>query len=85
MLDECLRIIREKDLCVLATADEATVHCSLMAFVPQFAAPDVATLLCVTLKDTRKFANMKKNPLVSVLLDTRDECRTPPGGSSCKP
>ena len=70
MLEQCLRILRSKDLCVLATSGSAGAHCSLMAYV---ADPQGRTVFLATLKDTLKYANIRHDPRVSLLLDTRDE------------
>lgn len=72
MLDTMKALVREKDMCVLATASHNRPHCSLMAYV----ADDACTAIyMVTLKDTRKYRNLRANPWVSLLIDTREDDR----------
>jgi len=68
-----IRLLRSKDLCVLATVSGPTPHCSLMAYVLDETGRN---LYMATRKDTTKFENLRENPRVSLLVDTRDE---PPG------
>lgn len=69
-LEDCHRILRRKDLCVLATAGPKGAHCSLMGYALD---DSEATIICITERDTRKYFNMQANPRVSLLVDTRDE------------
>jgi nitroimidazol reductase NimA-like FMN-containing flavoprotein (pyridoxamine 5'-phosphate oxidase superfamily) len=69
MIERMIELLRSKDLCVLATASGGAPHCSLMAYVP---AEDGRSLYTVTRKDTTKFENLRENPRVSLLVDTRD-------------
>ncbi len=66
------RLVREKDICVLATAAENQPHCSLMAYV---ADPDCRKIFMVTHRGTTKYRNLMQNPAVSLLIDTREEHR----------
>ncbi len=68
MIDEMKRLLRENRLCVLATASEGRPHCSLMAYATD---EDCREIYMVTLKETRKYRNLKENPWVSLLVDTR--------------
>lgn len=61
-------MLRQEDLCVLATSSPDGPHCSLMAYICD---EDCAILYMVTLKDTRKFINLQGNDMVSVLIDNR--------------
>ena len=70
MLDDMKALLREKDICVLATASKNVPHTSLMAYAANEAGTE---LYMATRRDTRKFANISENPLVSVLVDTREE------------
>lgn len=70
MLEDCKRILRKKDLCVLATAGPEGPHCSLMGYALD---DSESTLICVTERNTLKYYNMQANPRVSLLVDTRDE------------
>lgn len=69
-LQECQRILREKDLCVLATAGTQGAHCSLMGYALD---DSETTVICITERNTLKYLNMQANPRVSLLVDTRDE------------
>lgn len=70
MLDRMKDLLRSKAFCVLATVADDVPHCSLMAYVPD--AP-CRRLYMVTKRDTTKFRNLRRNPRVSLLVDTRDE------------
>ncbi len=78
MLQEMKRLLRENRLCVLATASEGRPHCSLMAYATD---DDCREIYMVTLRDTRKYRNLKENPWVSLLVDTRlSDAKTTTGG-----
>ena len=66
-------LIREQDLCVLATASGNRPHCSLMAYASNASCTEI---YMVTLKDSRKYQNMRENPAVSLLVDTRQDTST---------
>ncbi len=70
MLEKMKALAREKDICVLATVSGSEPHCSLMAYVTD---DDCREIYMVTYKQTQKYRNMKQNPSVSLLIDTRDE------------
>jgi len=70
MLLKMKRMLKEKDLCVLATASGNRPHCSLMAYVT---AADGREIYMVTLRDTKKYQNLTRNPAVSLLIDTRED------------
>lgn len=70
MLDKMKELVREKDICVLATTAGNTPHCSLMAYVTD---PECSEIYMVTQKNTTKYKNLTDNPTVSLLIDTRDE------------
>lgn len=65
------RIIRKNTLCVLATCAEESPHCSLMLYCIN---EECTSLYMATLKNTRKYVNICKNPSVSILVDTRTTC-----------
>jgi nitroimidazol reductase NimA-like FMN-containing flavoprotein (pyridoxamine 5'-phosphate oxidase superfamily) len=69
MLDRIHEIIRENDICVLATTGAGGPHTSLMAYV---CSADVRTITLVTARNTRKYQNLCTEPRVSLLVDTRD-------------
>ncbi|UZP68518.1 pyridoxamine 5'-phosphate oxidase family protein [Desulfovibrio mangrovi] len=68
MLERMQAILRENDICVLATTDSCKPHTSLMTY---FCAEDAESLYMLTRRNTRKFENILKNPNVSILIDTR--------------
>ena len=70
MLDTMKTLVREKDICVLATASDNKPHCSLMAYATN---SQCTAIYMVTHKDSKKYRNLKANPWVSLLIDTRDE------------
>lgn len=70
MLDKMKALVREKDMCVLATVSNNRPHCSLMAYVANDACTEI---YMVTFKDTKKYRNLRENPWVSLLIDTREE------------
>ena len=70
MLEEMKALVKEKDVCVLATTSADKPHCSLMAYVTD---EDCHEIYMVTHRQSRKYENLMKNPSVSILIDTRDE------------
>ena len=72
MLDKMKALVREKDMCVLATVSNNRPHCSLMAYVANDACTEI---YMVTFKDTKKYRNLRENAWVSLLIDTREEDR----------
>lgn len=70
MLDEMKALVREKNICVLATTGEGKPYCSLMAYA---ANADCTEIYLATLRSTRKCRNITANPAVSLLIDTREE------------
>ena len=69
MLSKMKRMLKEKDICVLATVAGSRPHCSLMAYVT---AADGREIYMATLRDTKKYRNLIQNPAVSLLIDTRE-------------
>jgi nitroimidazol reductase NimA-like FMN-containing flavoprotein (pyridoxamine 5'-phosphate oxidase superfamily) len=70
MRDRIKSFLREKDMCVLATAREGKPHCSLMAYV---ADEEAEWIYMVTHRNTTKYANLISNEQVSLLVDNRCE------------
>ena len=70
MLEEMKALARTKDICVLATVSGGRPHCSLMAYATDDACSEI---YMVTYRDTTKYRNLKENPFVSLLMDTREE------------
>lgn len=72
MLDNMKALVKQKDICVLATISHNKPHCSLMAYT---ADDEGLEIYMVTNRDTKKYTNLVQNPAVSLLIDTRDEIR----------
>lgn len=70
MLEKMKDIIKGNDLCVLATVSEGTPHCSLMSYISDEEGQEI---YLISHKQTKKYANLIKNPTVSLLIDTREE------------
>lgn len=70
MLEKMKDIIKGNDLCVLATVSEGEPHCSLMSYVSDEEGDEI---YLISLKQTKKYANLMANPTVSLLIDTREE------------
>jgi nitroimidazol reductase NimA-like FMN-containing flavoprotein (pyridoxamine 5'-phosphate oxidase superfamily) len=74
MLDKMKAMVRQKDICVLATVSGHKPYCSLMAY----ASNDEGTeIYMVSHKNTQKYRNLTDNPNVSLLIDTRDVDKGP--------
>jgi nitroimidazol reductase NimA-like FMN-containing flavoprotein (pyridoxamine 5'-phosphate oxidase superfamily) len=69
MLEQMKAIVKNNDLCVMATASEGWPHCSLMSYLPD---DDVREIYLVSHRQTKKYLNLVQNPQVSLLIDTRD-------------
>jgi nitroimidazol reductase NimA-like FMN-containing flavoprotein (pyridoxamine 5'-phosphate oxidase superfamily) len=70
MLEEMKAIVKNNDLCVLATSSEGVPHCSLMSYLSD---EDVCEIYLVSHRETKKYLNLVQNPQVSLLIDTRDK------------
>ena len=70
MLERMKALVKEKDICVLATASADMPHCSLMAYVTD---EDCREIYMVSYRQSRKYENLMKNPSVCLLIDTREE------------
>lgn len=68
MLNRMQAIIRDNDMCVLATTNGCKPHTSLMTYLP---GNDGISVYMVTGKSTRKHDNILTNQHVSLLIDTR--------------
>lgn len=69
MIEKIKTLALEKDICVLATASEKGPYCSLMAYAVN---ENAAEFYMTTSRLTKKFANIEKNPYVSILIDSRE-------------
>ena len=69
MLAEMKQLVKEKNICVLATIAGSKPYCSLMAYA---ANEDGTEIYMATHRSTKKFRNLAENPAVSLMIDTRD-------------
>ena len=69
-IDQMKSLIREKDICVLATDAGGKPYCSLMAYVNDESCHEI---YMVTLRNSKKFKNLMENPVVSLLIDSREK------------
>ena len=69
MLAEMKALVREKNICVLATVAGRKPHCSLMAYVTN---QNCTEMYMVTNKNTNKYKNLMENPSISLLIDNRE-------------
>jgi nitroimidazol reductase NimA-like FMN-containing flavoprotein (pyridoxamine 5'-phosphate oxidase superfamily) len=70
MLERMKDIVKRNDLCVLATVSGGKPHCSLMSYLSDEKGREI---YLVSHKQTKKYANLMENPMVSLLIDTREE------------
>jgi nitroimidazol reductase NimA-like FMN-containing flavoprotein (pyridoxamine 5'-phosphate oxidase superfamily) len=70
MIEKMKALVKEKDVCVMATVSGGKPHCSLMAYVTD---DDCSEIYMITHKHTKKYENLTENPSVSLLIDTREE------------
>jgi len=70
MLEKMKDIVKGNDLCVLATVSEGKPHCSLMSYISDEEGQEV---YLVSHKETKKYSNLIENPVVSLLIDTREK------------
>ena len=76
MLDRMKALLKESDLCALATCRDKKPHCSLMTYITD---EQGLTVYMITNKKTNKWANITANPHVSLLIDTRTRETGPAG------
>ncbi len=69
MLEKMKHFVRKKNICVLATVSDHKPYCSLMAYITDATCEEI---YMVTHKNTTKFNNLQNNPLVSLLIDSRE-------------
>jgi nitroimidazol reductase NimA-like FMN-containing flavoprotein (pyridoxamine 5'-phosphate oxidase superfamily) len=69
MLEKIRSFVRNKNVCVLSTVSDNKPYCSLMAYITDDICKEI---YMVTHKNTTKFNNLQKNPLVSLLIDSRE-------------
>ena len=61
-------LLNEQQLAILATVSQQSPYCNLVAFTPS---DDLKTIIFTTPRSTSKYANMMRNPNVSLLVDDR--------------
>ena len=72
LLDRIKALVRDKEMCVMATVSGSEPYCSLMAYA---VGDDCREIYMVTHRKTKKFENLSENPNVSLLIDTRDDVK----------
>lgn len=72
MLEKMKDLVMSQNVCVLATVAGDQPHCSLMSYTTD---ADCREMYMVTFRKTKKYRNLKENPAVSLLIDTREEDR----------
>lgn len=75
MRKDIFDMIASNRFCVLATAADDAPHCSLMSYA---CSDDCRELYMATQKSTKKYDNLRKNPTVSLLVDSRQSDSTRP-------
>jgi general stress protein 26 len=70
MMKTMTDIVKNHDLCVLATVSQGKPHCSLMSYIPD---EEGREIYMISLQGTAKYHNLMQNPSVSLLIDTREE------------
>ena len=70
MLEQMRALAKERNMCVLATIDNAKPYCSLMAYAADETCNEI---YMVTHRKTQKYKNLLENPAVSLLIDTREK------------
>lgn len=68
LADKVRVLFLNQPLAVLSTHADGHPHCSLIAFA---STEDLSTLLFATTRATRKYANIVKDPRISLLIDNR--------------
>jgi nitroimidazol reductase NimA-like FMN-containing flavoprotein (pyridoxamine 5'-phosphate oxidase superfamily) len=69
VLAEMKTLIKEKNMCVLATIAGNKPYCSLMVYA---ANENCTEIYMATHRSTQKFRNLIENPAVSLMIDTRE-------------
>ena len=69
MIEKIKALAQEKDICVLATVSDKGPYCSLMAYALD---ENAIEFYMTTSRMTKKYANIEKNPNVSLLIDSRE-------------
>jgi len=70
MLEKMKGVVKGNDLCVLATVSKEKPHCSLMTYITD---DECSEIYMISHKQTKKYLNLMENPIVGLLIDTREE------------
>ena len=68
ILESIESLLRSQHLGVLATQGNEYPYCTLVAYA---ISEDLREIIFATIRDTRKYRNIKKTPSVSLLIDSR--------------
>ena len=68
ILNEILNLLNAQSFCVLATQAKENPYCSLVAYAVSNNGKDI---IFATLRNTSKYENLKQNPKISLLIDSR--------------
>jgi len=68
ILESIESLLRSQHLGVVATQGNEYPYCTLVAYA---ISEDLREIIFATLRDTRKYRNIKKTPSVSLLIDSR--------------
>lgn len=70
MNQDMLELVRAKDICVMGTRGSNCPHLSLMAYVRD---SETGCFILYTHPDTGKWENLRADPRLSLLIDSRDD------------
>lgn len=70
MNQDMIDLATAKDICVMGTHGEQSPHLSLMAYVRD---PETGCFILYTHPDTGKWVNLRADPRLSLLIDSRDD------------
>lgn len=68
MRADILDLIQSNNVCVLATVSGGEPHCSLMSYSTNINCHEI---YMITQRESKKYRNLKENPSVSLLIDSR--------------
>lgn len=74
MQNQVKEMLMNNTLCVLCTSSNGSPYCSLMTYV---LSDDLKTVYMVTVRESKKYRNLLTNPIVSLLVDTRQRLDFP--------
>jgi len=68
-------LLNQQHLATLATMSQESPYCNLVAFTPS---DDLKTIIFCTPRTSTKYANIVRNPKVSLLIDSRTQSGSDP-------